>query len=499
MSSSPQHQQQQQQQSRIQYTSVSLPRAAVVGVENAASNIVHHPWKAEKIVTVTGCAASTTRSSVGVGTSCTPHKIDRFLTRSKRRKSGSWGSDSSTILTESTGQSSQSSAKSSSSPPSPPVPPVQRKSGVPHHQLHHQHHVSSTTTTVRAVPSLATNHSSQERDLRGTIGSVDIGSPRQVQTQKHQHHQQQKHHPIDVDSLEEYEPESSIPSRRPGPDRALSQLEISSSNHDDKHFPPRSPRRSPLPPNNTNTNTSNNSNANVNNNLKTPMRTRKIVIPPPPKKPGISVTASTRRAQHQQEQRSQLQQPDQRTQQQPYPTGPIDVDSMEAYTEDASVDSLAMMRIQEESDHSEDFSDGLSARKPAIATRQRTNSSSLETSFSNDDLSFHSNSVYDDEENHYHYYYYEEEEEVPLDAFMRLNNLEDLLAESDDEDDYFHVHAYLDKFPILDESEMERVLCGYSRGFEPPMDETVKIITQPNVKKVTHRRNTNSSSCSFEI
>ena len=404
--------------------SMSQPRLHLASSQEKSNNenscnIVHHPWKVEKAMT--GASPSAGRGG-GCGSSSgnASHNIDRFLTRSKRRKHPSWGSDSSTIFTESTGQSSQSSLKSV---PTSPIPV--RKAG--------EGPFSSSPGPVSLVSPSHGESGLEHRDQRGTIGSVEI-------VLRRQHQPSPKSYPIDVDSLEECHD----PPKRPGPDRGLVRWETTDTI---SHRPPRSPRRPTTPPRS-----------------RSPIRTRRVALPPPPPP-------------HQPHFLRKVHPP-----KPPVPsvqTGPIDVDSLETYKEDASVDSLAMMNIIEESDNSEDLSVEWTSSKPPVATRQRTNSSSLDTSLSPDDISIQSaSSAFDDED-----YDGDDEEHAPLDSLMKLEKL-DLLAESDSEEDYSEIRRQFHRFPILDEGEAQRVLCGYVRGFEPPV-ETVDVF--PTVE-VTPRR-----------
>lgn len=138
--------------------------------------------------------------------------------------------------------------------------------------------------------------------------------------------------------------------------------------------------------------------------------------------------------------------------------------------EDASVDSdsLAMLQIVDESENTEECGDDFVPRKTnAPPPRQRT--TSLDTSLSPDDVSFQSHGAFD-EDHHAHV----ENGDGPNSAW-NLDHRDH--SDFEDEDDYALLFPYLGRFPILDETEDERVLCGYIRGFEPPV-ETVKVVVK---------------------
>ena len=423
--------------------------------ENPISKIAHHSWKE----TTRAMPSSFTGNTMGNRNS-NSRNIDRFLTRSKRRKSPCWGSDSSTIFTESTGQSSQSSSTS-------PVPLV-RKVAIPRSPIPATHpEEEESEPSHNGVPLTNTdddiNHDSSRApvvvDQRETIGSVNL-----FMNQNHP----QLLFPIDVDSLQEYIP--TPPLLEQGVERGVFRCE---SNDDlQQPLPPRSPRRrvQDPPPSSS-------------------VRTRIVAD-------SSTITERHRRQQQKQQQPHYARLPNAGTNHSVDLWGPIDVDSMEAYTEvlteDESVDSLAMMKIIEDPDNSEESCDGtLSSSKPAMATRQRTSSSSLATSLSPDDISFQDEEEYDG---------HDDDEDVPLESLMRLDKL-DLLAESDgDDDDYAQVHTHMKHFPVLDESEAERVLTGYCKGFEPPM-ESIDIVRQPrkNVPPLSPRPTAVVTRGTFEI
>lgn len=85
---------------------------------------------------------------------------------------------------------------------------------------------------------------------------------------------------------------------------------------------------------------------------------------------------------------------------------------------------------------------------------------------------------------------FEVEEDSPLAALMRLDRMEDLLAESDGESDYIEIYsnnvsttrmATNEPFVIVEGHGMERGLIGYVRGFEPPTVNENGLLLRPPI------------------
>mmetsp|Transcript_13611 Transcript_13611/g.29876 ORF Transcript_13611/g.29876 Transcript_13611/m.29876 type:complete len:490 (+) Transcript_13611:349-1818(+) len=85
----------------------------------------------------------------------------------------------------------------------------------------------------------------------------------------------------------------------------------------------------------------------------------------------------------------------------------------------------------------------------------------------------------------------DEQDVDPLAPFMRLERITDLIAESDDEAELQQLLDQFHRFPVLDERESERILAGYQRGFEP--DPPPKPIVHAPIPKPP------STSVAFEI
>eukprot|EP00522_Entomoneis_paludosa_P013201 CAMPEP_0172454270 /NCGR_PEP_ID=MMETSP1065-20121228/11307_1 /TAXON_ID=265537 /ORGANISM="Amphiprora paludosa, Strain CCMP125" /LENGTH=493 /DNA_ID=CAMNT_0013206567 /DNA_START=317 /DNA_END=1798 /DNA_ORIENTATION=- len=469
---------------------MSLPHEFPSSPKRHAHNhhtIVHHPWKS---------------SSDGNSRS-----IDRLLGKTKRCRNGRGssslnGSDSSTILTESTGFSSQSSlfSRGSSSSRSPKSPYVRKIPHVPFPlgaAAHNQTNSSAPPTLPSTeFPILGT----ENRDQRGTISTLADNSTSNNSVQ---------HRPIDVDSLEEY--------HRVPPPRSERGVFRSDTNDDlQKPLPPRSPglfasprsdvgstlnrqasTARPASLNGRSRSTSSGSSSTASSIPGIPRPPQQVRSTSTPACVGIAAVNATKSM------------------------GPIDVDSVATWQEDnASVDSsLVMMNIEDPAEHHHhnppiDSESTEHASVPSSKTsRHSIKSSSLldvvaqekwiqgwgtgspqpptpsedtlaleESSFwhaTDEDDDSNSSPCFDestlssnepdygdqtratDEEGEC------EQDTAPLNSFMRLERVEELLAESDGEEDMVEIRKYFDRFPVLDERETERMLAGYVRGFEP--------------------------------
>ena len=175
--------------------------------------------------------------------------------------------------------------------------------------------------------------------------------------------------------------------------------------------------------------------------------------------------------------------------------GPIDVDSMEAWQEEASVESsLLMMGIEDPKETlrtkletplvdtnchlvQKSWKDPKwSAMQELTSHMQKQSITSNQTSETleigdspvwrqgklEDDALELSSDGSEADDDCFRFDMDNEQDVDPLAPFMRLERMDDLLAESDSEDDYLQIQSVFHRgFPILDEREEERILCGY--------------------------------------
>jgi hypothetical protein len=193
------------------------------------------------------------------------------------------------------------------------------------------------------------------------------------------------------------------------------------------------------------------------------------------------------------------------------PEGPIDVDSLEVWHEDAASvdDSLVMMNIEDPADSSGELKPETNNNTALDSAAQKWiqgggggggASSSLSESINNESSNNRSpspvlgssgsilaleesllwqtldDSVSVDDEADVD----EQQDVAPLDSFMQL-------------EDYAEIRKYFDRFPILDEREAERVLCGYCKGFEPQPEPPAEV--EPSASAETAQ----AAQVAFEI
>lgn len=129
--------------------------------------------------------------------------------------------------------------------------------------------------------------------------------------------------------------------------------------------------------------------------------------------------------------------------------GPIDCDTSQAYLEDASTDSFAIMTVEDGYEKSACGSVSSAYRIDPYESVSYSGSMAARETRPIDCC-------------------IEDEEDPGLQSFLKWRNLD---LSRDTEDDLVIIRRYFQSFPILDERESDRILCGYSRGFEP-IEET---------------------------